>query len=407
MKILLINNFFHIIGGAEVHFFDLAKLLKQKGHEVIFFSMASPKNFPSKFSKYFVSYFPPLDEISFLRKVSLLPRALYSFEARWKIRQLILDYHPDIVHIHNIWYEITHSIIHEIKSFKIPIVMTLHDYRLICPNHKLLTENDICFRCNARKYYHAVLHGCLGSFSKNLFIATFGYLNNVILKTNKLIDLFISPSSFLIAKMEENILFKECSFIHLPNFYEMKTSAAGSLGCKNSILYFGRIDFEKGIDTLIDAVRGLNVQLKIIGSGLQEHHYRQMIKNEQIKNIECIGFLPHDKIKQEISQSLFAVLPSRWYENFPHSIVESFAQGKPVIGASRGGIAELIKDGETGLTFKPGNVEDLRNKIKYLLDNPEKQREFGLNAQNYVIDKLNPKRFYSLLMQCYKGLLDN
>jgi len=406
MKILLINNYFHIVGGAEVYFFNLAELLKQKGHEVIFFSMKHPNNLPTEFDKYFVDYLPPLQELSFRKKIIALGRIFYSFEAKKKIRQLIKEQKPDIVHINSIWYEITHSIIFEIKKFGIPIAMTLHDYRMICPNHKLLSGNKTCFSCRQQKYYMTIFKKCFkGSFLKNFIATLIQYFNNWFLRTYKLIDLFISPSQFLIKTLEESSLFRNISIEYLPYCIDVDKYESNFNTTENSIIYFGRLDYEKGVDILIDAVEGLDITLKIVGTGPLEYCLRKKVKDENIGNVYFKGFMSHQGIKEEVSKSLFSVLPSIWYENYPYSAMESFALGKPVVGSDIGGIPELIKNGVTGITFTPRDIRDLREKIQYLLLNKELIYKMGNNARNWAKENLDCNTHYDILLKRYAEAL--
>lgn len=407
MKILLINNYFYIVGGAEVYFFNLAELLRQKSHKVIFFSMRSPKNFQSEQDKYFISYFPPLQDLTFFKKVKALTSVFYSFEARDKIRELIKAEKPDIVHIHNIWYEITHSIIHEIKKFNIPIVMTLNDYRLICPNHKLLVKNKLCFSCDHERYFMPVLKNCLGnSLLKNCVSMIAQYLNNCILQSYKSIDLLISPSIFLKNLFQENTLFEKRRIEYLPYCIDKDEYQPQFNAKERSIVYFGRLDFEKGIEVLIDAVKGLDVILKVIGGGPKEYFLRQKVLQGNISNVQFLGFIPHEKIKEEVSKSLFSVLPSLWYENYPYSVIESFMLGKPVVGSHIGGIPELIKDYERGLTFKPGNSKDLNQKLRDLLSNQEMICTMGKNARCWAEQNFNFSHHYESLIKLYNSVLN-
>ena len=403
MKILLVHNYFHMVGGAETHFFDIARLLKQKGHEVIFFSMKDKKNFQTEFVRYFVSNLSPWKELTLSKKIKSLCRIFYSFEAKKKIRRLIEEQKPDIVHIHNIWHEISFSIIYEIRKYNIPIIMTLHDYMMICPNRKMLVDNKLCFECKGQRYYKIISKRCIvNSLPRSIAIMLSIYFNNVILKTYRLVDLFISPSLFLIQKFKEGDLFKDRTIVHLPYCIDVKSDMSMINVQDKTIVYFGRLDIEKGVDVLIEAVKDLNITLKIIGTGSLESYLKKKVIEERITNVYFKGFIPHDKIKEEISKALFTVVPSIWYENYPFSIIESFALGKPVVASRIGGIPELVKEDYTGLTFEPGNSEDLRAKILYLVNNKSKIRELGIHAYEWVRRELNKEKYYIALIDIYK-----
>jgi len=407
MTILLINDSFYIIGGAEVYFLTIADLLRQKGHKVIFFSMRNPKNDSLEFDKYFVSYFPSFSELTLFQKIDKIPKIFYSFEARKKINALLNKYKPDIVHIHNIWYRTTYSIINEIYKFKIPIVMTLHDYRLVCPNHKMLVNSKLCFKCKNGRYYHAIINKCLGgSLLRSIAGASINYFNRYFLRTYKKINLYISPSKFLIDRFKEDSQFKDIKIAYLPYCIGLDEYSPNYNPDENSIVYFGRLDFEKGIDILIDAVKGLDISLKIIGTGPLEYYLRNKVENEKINNVYFKGFISRQEIKKEISKSLFSVLPSIWHDNFPYSIIESFALGKPVVGSKIGGIPELVQNNTSGLLFQPGNIDDLRCKLNDMLFNKGLIIEMGKNARLWAEENLNYDKHYSLLMHLYKEIGD-
>jgi glycosyltransferase involved in cell wall biosynthesis len=408
MKILLVHNYFHIVGGAETYFFNLAKLLERKGHQVIFFSMADSKNLPSKFSHYFVSNFPPLDKLTFIKKIKALSRIFYSFEAKRKIRQLIKDYRPDIVHIHNIWYEITHSIILEIKRNNIPIIMTLHDYRSICPNHQMLIKKELCSRCIKGAYVNAILRRCLiGSLIRSTCGALINYFNTFILQSYKYINLFISPSLFLLQKIKESNLGRNIEVTNLPYCIDLANYHPEYENREETIVYFGRLSYEKGLDVLLDAVKNIDITLKIIGTGPMEDCLRKKIKAESITNVQLMGFLSREQIIQDVSKSLFSVLPSLWYENYPNSIIESFALGKPIVASRIGGIPELIRDRENGLLFSTGDSEDLKSKIESMLVDKKMILDMGRKARLWVEENLDCEKHYPLLMDHYKKAIRN
>ena len=171
---------------------------------------------------------------------------------------------------------------------------------------------------------------------------------------------------------------------------------------ERSICYVGRLSIEKGVATLIEAVKGLDVTLKIIGDGPLKEILEKETQSKGIKNVEFLGYKSNNELKDAIKRSMFLVIPSEWYENNPRSVIESFALGKPAIGARIGSIPELVKNHETGLTFEPGNVEDLREKIGYMVSNPEKVIEMGKNARRFVEQELNAEKHYERLIAIYK-----
>jgi len=227
------------------------------------------------------------------------------------------------------------------------------------------------------------------------------YLHHKIFHIYELIDVFISPSMFLKNKVEE-MGFKG-KIIYLPNFVNLEDYKPQYDWQENSIVYFGRLSKEKGLFTLIEAMKGLNTKLKIIGEGPIKESLESRVRSLELKNIEFLGYKAGEELKDEIRKSMFVILPSEWYENNPRCIIEGFALGKPAIGARIGGIPELVKDNETGLTFEPWNADDLKRKISQLLENPLEISRMGKNARKMVNEELNPDIHYGKLMEIYEN----
>lgn len=401
MKILLANKYFYLKGGADCVFLDSAKLLSNKGHKVIFFSMHHPKNLYSAYEKYFVSNVD-YEKGGIKNKIDSTIKLLYSFEAKRKAEELIKEEKPDVAHLHNIYHQISPSIIHALKKFKVPIVMTLHDYKMVCPSYSMLSDGKICESCNNGKYYHCFSKKCVkDSKAKSLLNTIEMYLHHKILHIYDMIDVFISPSMFLKAKLEE-MGFKG-KVVHLPNFVNLEDYEPQYDWQENSIVYFGRLSKEKGLFTLIESMKGLNIKLKIIGEGPLKESLESRVRSCGLENIKFTGYKGGDELKDEIRKAMFIILPSEWYENNPRSIIEGFALGKPAIGARIGGIPELVKDNETGLTFEPWNADDLKRKILQLLENPSEISRMGKIARKMVDEEFNPEIHYEKLMKIYKN----
>lgn len=401
MKILLVNKFFYLKGGAEASFFETAKLLKSKGHEVIFFAMEHPDNFSSCYAKYFVSKVDFNEAGSMLTKLKAAGRVLYSFEAKRKVRNLIEDERPDIVYLNNIHHQVSPSILHTFKKWNLPVVMSLRDYKMVCPTYSMLARGRICEKCKGEKYYWCLINRCTkNSYLKSASNVLEMYLHHRVLHIYNLVDLFIAPSLFLKEKTRE-MGFKG-EVIHLPNFVKLDGFEASYDYNERSIVYFGRLSQEKGLFTLFKAIKGRNIELKIVGDGPLRQKLEYRIKEDRLDNVFFTGYKQDKELKEEITKSMLVVLPSEWYENNPRTVIEAFALGKPVIGAKIGGIPELVQDGKTGLTFEPGNAADLRDKIKYLINSPEKISEMGRNARKFVEKEMNPEKHYQQLMKIYQ-----
>ena len=402
MKILLINKFFYLKGGSETVFFEEADLLKRNRHQVAFFSMFDNRNLSCPQSRYFINhidYETPVKNVK--QKIRQSLKILYSLEAKEKIEKLVSDYQIDVAHLHNVYHQISPSILDVFAKNRIPTAMTLHDYKLVCPSYRMLADGKPCEKCKNGKYFWCFLKKCTkGSYAKSLLNVVEMYLHHKILQIYDKIDVFISPSMFLKKKLKE-IGFKK-EIVHLPNFIDARDYMPKYSFDEKTICYFGRLSEEKGLFTLLNAVKGIDVELKIIGDGPIKENLKSKVKTEKLDNV---GFLEHKsgrELKNEIRTCMAVVLPSEWYENNPKTVLEAFALGKPVIGARIGGIPELVKDGRTGLTFEPGNSDDLRSKIESLLKNPGQITEIGKKARKFVEESLNPEEHYRQLMKIYQ-----
>jgi len=285
MKVLLANKFFFQKGGAECIFFDTAKLLESKGHEVEVFSMKHPSNLPSKNIEYFISNIN-YDHDRIGHKIRNSVKLLYSFDAKKKIEKLLKDTKPDIAHLHNIYHQISPSILHSLKKHNLPVIMTLHDYKLVCASYLMISNGMICEACHNGKYYNCFLKHCVKDSSlKSLLNTVEMYLHHKIFHIYNLVDVFISPSRFLMEKVNE-MGFKG-DIEYLPNFVSPESFDPGY----KSICYIGRLSIEKGIETLIRSVKGLNIKLKVIGDGPMMDDLKALKENENVHNVEFLGYI--------------------------------------------------------------------------------------------------------------------
>jgi len=404
MKILLANKFFYVKGGADSSFFCTARLLKDHGHKISFFSMQHPDNFDSEYSKYFVEN-RDLDDQSALNVLKASLNILYSFEAKRKIKNLVSVEKPDIAHLNNIYHQLSPSIIHVLKKKRIPIIMTLRDYKIVCASYSMIANGKVCERCKDGRYISCLFQKCVKDSRLKSLLNTFEmYLHHKILRIYDLVDVFISPSLFLKNKVEE--MGFRGKVVYLPNFVSLGEYRPQYQSKETSFVYFGRLSKEKGLFTLIEAMNGLEAKLKIIGEGPLREVLVDRVKAVGEKNIEFLGYKMGEELKKELQNSIAVVVPSEWYENNPRSVIEAFACGKPVIGARIGGIPELVRDNETGLTFESGNVDDLREKIQKLIGNPQRCNEMGKAARKRVEQKWGEESHYQKLMEIYSAAVN-
>ncbi|HOU36987.1 MAG TPA: glycosyltransferase family 4 protein, partial [Candidatus Omnitrophota bacterium] len=367
------------------------------------FSMHHPHNGRCEHERYFVSHVD-FDNMNPGRRISASLRVMYSFEAKRKIMDLVRDERPDVAHLHNIYHQISPSILHALKKRGVPAVMTLHDFKIVCPGHTLSLNNRICDRCKDGRFYNCYLNGCVKrSRMKSLLGTVEMYVHHRLMKIYDLIDVFIVPSIFMMDKLKE-MGFKGKT-VHIPNFVNIEAFEPQYGGLEDSVAYYGRIARGKGLGTLIDAMSMLpDVSLKIYGEGEEKGALADKVKAMRLNNVEFKGYVNGGALRDEIRKSRFVVMPAENIENNPRSIIEAFALGKPVIGTRSGGIPELVKDGHTGLLFDTGDTIDLAGKISALMGDRGLITALGRNARRLAEGQYSDRAHYQKLMDVYQGV---
>ncbi|NCN22333.1 glycosyltransferase family 4 protein [Candidatus Falkowbacteria bacterium] len=408
MKILQVNKFHYPRGGADKYYLDLSLSLEKAGHEVANFSMHHPKNLKSPWSKYWLTRVSFNENLGFFAKLKIIGRVIYSLEAKRKFKKLVKDFKPDIIHLHNIYHHISPSILSVARRFKIPVVMHLHDYKLICPNHTLFVGGKNCDSCRGHKYFNCVKKRCLkNSFFASLLVALEMYIHHRVLKIyQKNIALFIAPSEH----MKKTCLdfgwdkIAKDKFVVVYNSYSPELILTqGDLNAdfqEDYLLYFGRLGAEKGIDTLLNALPATGETLKIVGSG--EEDTKLKLKVESLKlRVEFLGYKSGEELRLLITKAKAIVMPSIWQENMPLSLLEAMSLGKTVIASRIGGFPEIIEDGLSGFLFEPGNFRDLASKINALKN--YNLNLIGLKAKDRVKD-LSPDNNLKEIIKVYSSL---
>lgn len=391
MRILLINKFFYRRRGAETYLFDLKILLERNGHEVAIFSMVHPENEPSPWSQYFVS------SVDYSNKnIKAAARMFWSKEAQRKLDALLGVFQPDIAHIQNIYHQLSPSILTTLKKRGIPIVLTLHDYKLICPNYEMYTEQAVCMRCKGHRYYNAVLHNCLkGSKTLSTLAMLEMYVHKAMQVYEKNVDCFISPSQFLkqqLVDWKEQVRRIEV----VPNFI---TSQPVSTNLGKDIFYAGSLTAIKGVDLVLDNFKKnrYGSRLLLAGSG--------PLQADSSDQIVFLGQLSKQQIVNRLKECRVVVVPSRHHENFPYAVLEAFVAGKPVIGSRRGGIPELVQDGKTGWLFDPTKPASLTAAITQSLVDDQRISTYGKNAYQLATTQYTPDKHYETLSSIYQSLI--
>lgn len=401
MKILCINKFFYLYGGCERYMFGLNQILEEAEHEISHFSMQHPLNFDSRFSDYFVSnidFFDHHNSVS--NRIKAASRVIYSFEARRKLANLVNTVQPDIAHLHNIAHQLSPSILATLHKSGIPIIHTLHDYKLVCPIYTMYQNGAPCEKCLGGAYHHVVTNRCnRGSLAASSVNGIEMYLHR-ILGSYQYVDMFIAPSKFLYRKVIESGISAE-RVTQLPLFIDASTFTP-RYDHDGYILYFGQLISVKGVDLLLEAVtRFPALPIVIAGRGHLQDELQQYAEQHQL-NVRFAGFQSGTALAELIRGAMVVVVPSRWYENQPFAILEAFAYGKPVIAARLGGMQELIQEYETGLLFEADSAEDLAKQLHWIIHNNAQLATMGEKARLYVEDEFSPTHHYTKLYEIYR-----
>jgi glycosyltransferase involved in cell wall biosynthesis len=427
VKILIINKFLYPNGGSETYIFSLGDVLRKHGHEVQYFGMEHEGRCVGNAAGVYTRDME-FHSGSRLSKITYPVRVIYSSEARRRIRLVLEDFRPDICHLNNFNYQLTPSIILEIRKWErechhpVRIIYTAHDYQLICPNHMLYNPmtQSVCEKCLSGAFGSCLSGRCVhGSRARSLIgMAEAAYWNRR--EVYRKIDAVVCPSAFLKSRMDKRPVFRGRTvvlhnFIPDPEDGEKKTGPEGTgessavsvrqqetvgESCQKMggryVLYFGRFSEEKGIRTLLVACRALpEIPFVFAGSGPLESEVRA------VPNGTCTGFLTGEKLRKTIREAEFSICPSEWYENCPYSVMESQILGTPVLGAKIGGIPELIREDVTGELFESGNKEDLIKKISDLWNNRNKIAALRKGCSEVRFD--GPDEYYQKIMAVYQS----
>ncbi|MEW5822011.1 MAG: glycosyltransferase [Cyanobacteriota bacterium] len=406
MKILLINNFFSNVAGAENLAYEEYNLLHNIGHEVFFFATSRQPYFISNYiySKYFPEYIDFRSATLFTKFRNIL-KIFHNNEAAQKLDLMVNKIKPDIAHLHNIDYHLSPSVLKCLYKNNIPVVITLHDTRLICPGGTLQYKstsfcNDLlCLKGNP---LHCIVNRCKeNSLTKSTLVS----LENIYRKYYNLYDyvsLFICPSQALADLLVRSGV--KSSKIKVINNFVPDSLVLQDFNNDNNnyFLYTGRLTSYKGIYTLISVFKELpDISLHIVGKGEEEHNIRNIIDSEALSNIHIQGFKTGKALEEEYINSIATIIPSEWFENFPLSVLESFSHGKAVIGSNLGGIPEIIDNDINGIIINYGDIVQLKSSILKLYQNRTLAKELGKNARNKYERCYTPDLYLSRLIEAF------
>nr|WP_040493419.1 glycosyltransferase [Ilumatobacter nonamiensis] len=401
--LLNVNNYHYRRGGADVMHLEQSRLFRTEGWEVVDFAMRHPDNLDSPWSDYFV------DEIEFGRDYSFRERAVaagrvvHSPQARRRIGDLIDRTRPDIAHLHNVYHHISPSILPTLHRRGVPTVLTTHDLKLACPAYRMITDDAICERCKGGRIHNVIRRRCIKDsavLSSVVFAET--ALHRTMGTFARCVDRFISPSRFYIDKFVE-WGFDASQFVRIPNYVRpddfMPAEKAG-----RDVVYLGRLAPEKGLATLVSAVHTAGVALTIAGTGPDHDALRQQAASLGAE-VTFLGHVGGPDLHDLVRSARAVVLPSEWYENAPVSVLEAYALATPVVGASIGGITELVQPGRTGWLFRSGDVGDLADALRVVRQTPDATIvEMGRAGRSWVEEEFTDRHYLERTLDVYRSI---
>lgn len=384
LKIFLVHNFYQNPGGEDTVFAAEAALLQKHGHHVIQFTDSNTR----------------IQEMNLL---AVAIQTVWSQPSYNKIDKILQKEKPDVVHFHNTFPLISPSAYYSCRKNDVPVIQSLDNPRLMCPAATFYRNGNLCQECQGKTPpLPGIVHGCYHSSRlQTAVIATMLTYHRWIKTWQNLVDTYLVATEFYRQKFIE-VGLPEKKIIIKPHFI-LRDHGQKSVKLKGEyVLFIGRLDPEKGIRTLLSAWINLNILLKIRGEGQLEQECRDYINVQQIKFIEIIPRLSEDDLSKLITNARFLIWPSEgYYETFGMVAVDCFAQGVPVVASNIGVMAEIVKNGETGLLFNPGDPDDLARKVTWLWNHPEEVVRLGCNARREYEEKYTPDRNYQMLMDIY------
>ncbi len=403
MRICYANNYLSPRGGAERVMFEDAALMRKAGHEVSFFGCRGSDDIEWTHA----AFYPPhvvLESISGIARWRQAGRVVYNPANRRAFKRFLDAVRPDLIHAHNLYGGLTTAVLDAARDAQLPVVLTVHDYKLVCPSYLALDHGKVCTACRGGRFHHCLTRRC----HKSSFAASLVYTAEAFLtawgRKYATVRRFLCPSRFIRDSLLDNG-FAPARLIHVPNAIDASgiTPSAGDGACA---LYVGRLSHEKGVRTLLRALEGLDLPLRIAGDGPLRPELEAEVRRRGLRDrVAFAGHLSGEALTREYRNAAFVVLPSEWLENAPMSILEAFAHGKPVVGADIGGIPELVEPEQTGLLFPSGDADALRAAMQALWRDSAARRDLGQAARHRVDSDLSPARHAQALQRVYDEAL--
>ena len=389
MKILLVHNTYQQPGGEDVVFEQERRLLERMGHTVVTYCRSNHE----------------IEELSTIGRATLVTRTVWAGDTHRDFGALLVRENPDIVHVHNTFVMVSPSVYSACREHSVPVVQTLHNFRLLCPGAQFLRDGKICEDCVDHSLWRSVWHGCYrDSRPATASVALMLAWHRRSGTWDELIDRYIALTKFARNKFIASG-FPAAKIVVKPNYVDPDPGAKQSTG--DYAVFVGRVSKEKGLHTLLDAWQKLRNPraLQIVGDGPQRQELELEAQRRGLSSIQFRGRLSHSETLAAIKGSYLLAMPSEWYEGFPMTIAESFACGTPVVCSKLGAMEEIVNDSRTGLHFAPGNSEDLARKLAWAFAHPSELAAMGRAARGEYEAHYTPQRAYRQLMEIYEQTL--
>jgi glycosyltransferase involved in cell wall biosynthesis len=402
-NLLNVNSYHYRRGGSDVVYFEHAALMASAGWNNACFSMHHPKNEASPWERYFIDELEFGQTYSAMDKIKMASKVIYSFEAQRKLSDLLKVFKADVAHLHCIYHHQSPSILYTLRDHGIPAVMTAHDLKIACPAYKMLNHTGICERCKDGSVLNVIKYKCIrDSTAASVIVAAESALHRSLKTYQRLLTKVVAPSQFYLTKLTEWGIPSE-KIAYIPNYVNANLFTP-RFAAGDYFLYFGRLAPEKGVGTLIKAAHAAKAPLKIAGTGPMEQELKSLASTLG-SDAEFVGFKSGADLHELIQGARAVVLPSEWYENAPMSVLESFALGKPVIGADIGGIPEMITPGETGWTFDSAHVAQLTSTLESVMrTSGQAITAMGRAARSSVERHFTLERYQADMLELYARL---
>lgn len=416
-KVLVINKYHFISGGAERYFFSVMDAFRCRGIEAIPFSVNYGKTVSTPYQSYFIEpivkdgntkifYQKP----SWREKISLAKQAIYNETAKKAVHRMIEDLNPDIAYLLNINNHISPSVIDACSELSVPVVMRMSDFNLTCVSNMYYRDGHPCHDCK-HGLHHAVLHRCVhGSISKSLIGVTAIQLHRKWRIYDK-VARFVTPTQFMKQELMD-LGFESERIHHIKTFAESQNILSPDENFPY-ILFVGRFAPYKGIDTALRAFMRADfpgVHLKLIGD--ENDHDAKRVKAIVTDNFkDRIHFEPFERDKSKllslVQKSLFVLVPSENYENLPNTILEAFSCARPVIGTRLGSMPEIIEEGKYGLLYNLGDIEQFAAQMKWMVEHPAEREQMGLNAYQAIQKEYSEENHMSQLISLFESIANS